>query len=357
VSVPSQKDYGDASDSTLVPSALRVFRHFAVDIDKMHITPMSYRPPVNGFYTSMSRRRQSPYPRGRGQKFEAVCTRGRATLLDDESAKHKSPQKDCTCGFYAHYKQSTDFYDSSSWGRDYVTNDLGQPRMANTVLVRAVCEVSGTTIAGWRGVRAEKMEIKAMAIDWGKYRSSSRPRYREDTDVYLKRGDLWSTTPYYPERVDIERDIITTAVARVADDYGVEFYERHEDMYADFPEQDVEALGIDTTPRARAVNGPGTVVFYQQMMAQAQAQADAAAAAARALQKLLDDIVPRQPRPRGLTADFAIVDELFSTPKQVRTHPKRPPVVPVTAYERALANKQQRPAPPGTGIDRRKRKL
>lgn len=358
----SQKDYGDAADKMLVPGSLRAFRHFAIDERYGIIAPMNYRPPapVGGFYMdSYQPRRETVYGPGYQRTFEARCIRRQGLFSwehDGPVQTHASPDRVCTCGFYAHYRQSEDFYPHVMWGREYFA-DLMQEHMGALIVMRAVVEISGTTVMGRKGVRAQKMQIKAMAVDWSKFRD---PRRRAEPPQF----EYWASTPsksfrdpYFELRVlrDDEPDpherhrVESAAEEIVVGRYGVEFYRSVEEMYRDHPEADVSALGID--PDAPA---PDPVEkSWGQVRRDLQRHQVAMYASAAKLSAAADDLRKQLSKILGVDTD------LTDTGGKPKREKKRTPKVEIDnpAFKRALLNKQQRSAPPGTGIDRRRGRL
>jgi hypothetical protein len=155
-------DYGNGRDPQLVPSTLRVYRHFRIDQGE-RLAPMSVQPA------------RYQYP---------VATRYTAQCLRDAygSSPHEAPHFSCACGFYASYRPTEDFYPGELWRR--APDD---PRSFHlTPIATAVCEVSGRVVMGTKGVRAQYMEIKALALDTSKYRMAdlvggqSSQKYRHD---------------------------------------------------------------------------------------------------------------------------------------------------------------------------------
>lgn len=340
----SANDYGTAdSQSQLVPSALTVYRHFAIDTLTRRITPMNYNPDT---YTGQ----KTLYKRGVNR---AVCARYGWWYADASTPdSHDSPDADCTCGFYAHYDPSTDFYPSTYWGREYMTL-YGRPEYRNVVIVRGVAEVTGKVVCGRLGVRAEKLEIKALAVDWAKYQGARDQRYQvEPYDVggYLppySSGSGWAKYLREPEyRVvstdEMERRDVKAHARHIAEAHDVLFYEDPSLMYAAWPKPDLSALGI-TEEKAPS---------YRDTFAMWSAQAAA--------------YVPTPPPPslkhwgkiKGQSATLAILDEAGVEITKVAVKDiDIDPIEPETVKEKALRLKRNRPAPPGSGIDRRRGRL
>lgn len=366
---PSQGDYGRAGDEALVPGTLRVYRSFLVDAKSGHLTPMNYHPQQLRYVHA---RGQMPYHPFRNRStdpsspYEATCTRspmGRAMV-----GEHETPDVNCTCGFYASYNQFTDFYPAFRWGRNY-TRMAGDSDFEDYYVVRAVCEVSGRVVMGSKGVRAGRMKIVAIAVDWAKYMKAPEIRYEEyySDDIYSfdKDDPFLSFVPRrrVVERESDDRGYVYDSAPRVADAYGVPLYTDQLKMYEDYPPQDVSHL-VDTSKPERPVDDytftlpPGSVHGYARgsvidpRMYNRQAASQAALYASstaglhqfrRAVQgtaaSLADTVRSAGKAMAGISADFVILDEVE------------------TARERALRLKKNRPAPPGTGIDRRRGKL
>lgn len=337
----SANDYGTAdSQSQLVPSALTVYRHFAIDTLTRRITPMNYNPESYAGQKTL-------YKRGVNR---AVCARYGWWYADASTPdSHDSPHAECTCGFYAHYDPNTDFYPGTYWGRDYATL-YGRPEFRNTVIVRGVAEVTGKVVCGRLGVRAEKLEIKALAVDWAKYQGSRERRYSVDPyDVggYLPHssGSGWAKYFREPEfRVtdsdELERRDVKAHARHIAEAHDVLFYEDSSLMYAAWPKPDLSALGITEEKP------------YRDTFAMWSAQAAA--------------YVPTPPPPslkqwgkiKGQSATLTILDEAGAEITKVAVKDiDIDPIEPETVKEKALRLKRNRPAPPGSGIDRRRGRL
>ena len=106
---------------------------------------------------------------------------------------------------------------------------------------------------------------------------------------------------------------------------------------------DVSALGVDTTPRPSVDLLSQQIQQYSQMFtAQQLAQVE------QAMQKAGRTF-------QQVAASFDVdVDLLFGKPKQKRRKPKGGTMP--EHLSRAIEAKRKRQAPPGSGIDRRKRK-
>jgi len=272
--------------------------------------------------------------------YHAECSRlyRQAVWWDGRAVEHKSPHPTCTCGFYASYDPDTDFYPSFRWGRAYARL-AGAEGYEDFAIVKAAVEVSGTVVMGRLGVRAEKMKILGIALDWSK--KFSEREAREYDWIYGRR------------RVDADSkdDARTVAEAHaLAFGYGAEFYGSVEDLVKAHPKADVSALGVDTTPREKPddhwtrlwANGFTRAsvppALTQQQILGAQKAMQRAAISLGEMRKALADAL-------GVDVNAT------STPK------RKPGGTMPDHARRALEAKQNRKAPPGAGIDRRKRKL
>lgn len=342
----SANDYGTAdSQSQLVPSALTVYRHFAIDTLTRRITPMNYNPDSYAAQKTL-------YGRGVNR---AVCARFGWWYADASTPdSHDSPDADCTCGFYAHYDPNTDFYPSTYWGREYMTL-YRRPEYRNVVIVRGVAEVTGKVVCGRLGVRAEKLEIKAIAVDWAKYQGARDRRYQIEPEPYDRgwstmRRDLYDEPEYRVVSTDeMERRDVKAHARHIAEAHDVLFYEDSSLMYAAWPKPDLSALGITEE------KGPA----YRDTFAAWYTQASSYAPSPP---------VPQAPslrkwgKVKGQQATVTILDECSKAGAEIIAKafdidldvidPK-----PETVKEKALRLKRERPAPPGSGIDRRRGRL
>jgi hypothetical protein len=202
----SQKDYGATGDGAeLVPGGLRVYRHYRISVDGLlRPTTTSYGNVQVGVnvaacmagesYLGFRGRPSCTQCGGRGFKVERRVVRTRATprvlelddflsttptyyptfdeyIVEDEvccdciNRKCNAPDIECTCGFYASYSPDTDFFSGSRamwWG-------VPKPP------IFAVAEASGRVLMGSKGVRAEKMEVKALAVDLSHITTNTGP--------------------------------------------------------------------------------------------------------------------------------------------------------------------------------------
>lgn len=367
---PDPKDYGQEGDATaLVPGSLVVYRHFQVDLEAGTLLPMNYRPPRRGRYHPPEFRdsRYRIFGDHANGTYTAECIKVSPSAYMAHAFKvgmgfkhEKSPTVWCTCGFYAHYDPETDFYPSHRWGRLY--NRLaGTEELANLVVVRAVCEVSGTVIMGTLGVRAEKVKILAFGIDWAKriqpsavdrYNFEQNRRYAEwmeSEGAPLGRGQF--SRKWGPDEVEDDAFVVTS-VERVAQSYGVKHYGRVSDMYADYPKPDVSALveeqpepepvpeqwefGFDTTPIGNAPVNWGRI---------------------STVKEVLGDIFGTQIALYSQGVKFDTRRARGPSPTQVWVDELMLPSSEATQFERVMLKKRNKSAPPGTGIDRRRGKL
>lgn len=230
--MPNRNDYGQPGDNTaLVPESLTVYRHFKLSISM----PNRLQGMGNSF----------PYDKPGIQ--ESLCTKyltstpgacadpSQSTRESRALTSHDSPELGCSCGFYAHYDPQTDFYDGATWTASpgrlrtdfklYLSNGGGSTSpFYRTIpspvpMVRSVVEMSGRVIMGRLGVRAQKMHIKAVAVDWTKC---------------ISFGSTMAT-----ER-EVENRLRSTARF-----LGAKFYVDFKDMYKAYPKPDLSALGIE----------------------------------------------------------------------------------------------------------------
>lgn len=366
--MPDQTDYGTSnSETTLVPQSLTVYRHFLVDTFNNIILRMGAIGSPSDRYRRAMRKDYHPGV----EVHEARCSVGARRYIQEAKHSTPAPQVNCHCGFYAHYDPATDFYRSIWWGRDYGKHFLADEEWGNDlVIVRAACEVQGKVIMGRLGVRAEKMRITGMAVDWAKHMwcngekpvpravdydfwGSPRPssgvsyyRFHDPWDMDWREGkpprgriraeDVWNYRDMSPQfTVKSEAEVIEDKVSHVAGRYGVKLWDSPDEMYAAHPKPDLSALGIE--PEApRTVDVSGLVASIKD--------------ASKALQTAMTQL-------QGASFTFSIST---NTPIPFLDEPKKVSLVKApkpTAMQRAIEAKKNRPAPPGTGIDRRKRKL
>jgi hypothetical protein len=315
--VPEARDYGISDGKTLVPGTLTVFRHYLADLrsgGNSHLLPMSAGSNPANVKTAWDR----PYPHS-GQ-WVAECGSPLGVLLHQVRPSlgedHKSPDVNCTCGFYASYDPATDFYPTFRWGGYHSNRD-------RRIIVRAVVEASGTVVMGRLGVRAEKMKVVALAVDWSKHVSGYTWEWMSDA---------------FPSLVDQARDekrAVRTRVHELAEElanlYGAKLYDTVFEMNEAHPKADISALGVDTSPRPH----PGEHFDWA-----------TAAIAGSSLNRQIAQQAAAYANVGGFTPVVrTVLDEAVA-------------VGDATPYEKALARKAKgKPAPPGTGIDRRRGKL
>lgn len=392
---PSQRDYGHKDSSTpLVPGSLTVFRHFTVDIKRGVIQPMSVQP-VN--WINYSRQMQMQAKGGDGlfgpyhvKPGPLVAGCNRTYLTAEVPRDHKSPDPRCTCGFYASYETETDFYPTVHWGNAWDRHAYDTPpgRETGFVIVRAAVEMSGTVVMGHRGVRAEKMTIKAIALDTSKWMSplDAERSARKEWWWYDPTYDLFNGSVAAAERTTtvskdeaaalqeqgyLEMDYARLQVRRIAERYGVQFFgDNVGRMEQAFPPADVAALGVDTSPPPprepqQNVISQGQVQLYGRAAKAAHSQQHGKSIIHELIEQVNKAIEADAKRARerqqvqarvagmmGVRADMVITDEALDVGIDIDGFPKVE-----TKKDKALRLKRERPAPPGTGIDRRRGKL
>lgn len=344
MSVP--KDYGvfsdDADATTLVPGVLTAYRHFALLPD--------------GRLGAMGHPERGDYPAG-GNEFEAACTSYVWTTRhkDDE----RVPLLSCRCGFYASYEQDADFYDGWYWHSVAAPSGFANafaiyPEQVGYTygMVRAVVEMSGRIVKGGLGVRAQKMKIKAISIDWAKHA--------------LPYSSEWGS-PSAGMRAAIRRETEEKykPLARAAANlYSVELYDSVADMHADYPQPDLSALGIDPVGY-RARKKAEAEEARRRLEEQAKKLSASLVALDEAIAKMSTAFTAPQAQVYSHLQDASITytgnltvtyDEVAKAVKDFLGDAETAPVAD-TPMQRAIEAKKNRPAPPGTGIDRRKRKL
>lgn len=153
-----QKEYGSFNDPVLVPTSLLVYRRFRLNYEGKLISMTSedsYSSApfdvMTGRFTAQCRKRFSPVG-FMHSVFPDEIEPGTYTT-------HSAPQVGCECGYYAHYSPNDNFFPDSKTFSDRAWH------VPMGTLFGAV-EVSGRTVCGSRGVRAEKMRIRALSFDW-----------------------------------------------------------------------------------------------------------------------------------------------------------------------------------------------
>jgi hypothetical protein len=320
---PGQHDYGTSGDgdTQLVPNTLTVYRHFKLDPFRGELFPMSY----SRSYVTYFRIQGAPV---KANHRSYVATQG---VHEAECSKwpdephHNTPKLDCTCGFYASYDPATDFYPYHEWFAPW-TGDT-EMTGAGYVVVKAAVEMSGRVVMGRLGVRAQKMKIAGLCVDWEK-----RHRARENDPVV---PDSW----------------IIDRVKAAAYAYGAKLYGNREAMVEAHGVADVEALGVDTTPRP---DDP-VEILRQQFQAYAQVATQQINAANQAFIDFQKALLSTLPDARVYIDTRNI--SFHAEQAKAKRPPKLPPKPLPPSVQAAIDRKRSRPAPPGTGIDRRKRKL
>jgi hypothetical protein len=226
------------------------------------------------------------------------------------------------------------------------------------IMVRAVVEVTGTVVMGSRGVRAEKMKIVAFAIDWDKYLSIREVMLQEEP---IEISTFADRDPVYLPNRRVETRFVrgepTTqvratsekAVIEVAEEVGAKFYRSVSDMYAEHPEPDLSGLGIEPAPSPVELEDPWSgwqspspfVSHLNRMRSSFQAQQVTYAATQKAIADLQQAL-------KGILD----ATEAATAPAPPRAKPRGMP----DRVWQALEAKRNKPAPPGSGIDRRKKK-
>ncbi|GHG10309.1 hypothetical protein [Streptomyces hydrogenans] len=359
-----QSGYGTAGQQQgvkLVPNALTAYRHFSMTSELgglPALVPMSpHTRAAQQVYHVPWRERSNGQPK----TFHAGC------VYEDKDSGYPhrrhpdspTPQRDCTCGFYAHYFDETDFYRSGRWFP--MGSEMHPP--GNQVLVRAVVELSGRIVMGYLGVRAERLTIKAIAVDWSK--ASGERRQRTELNSY---GRLHVTYGYDP--FDMNPDVIhdfEEAASDLAVVYGAKFYQDADKMYADHPQQNLSALGINAMTeeqlrQKRYREWRERMLREQEERRERERRLEFERAR---MQKARERVYLNGTLLQGVSFVGFTVDEAADVVEQTAGVSLKgladaysaPVVEPAAPFERALAAKKERPAPPGTGIDRRKRKL
>lgn len=340
----ARKDYGNADreGNKLVPAALTAYRHFRLILThrgEVRLTPM----------TGGDDERYMVYNDTSAEFFEAKCIPFATPFVGYGAwwkgrhpyhREHPTPSLECTCGFYAHYYPDTDFYEGEHWKLTKDTNDLTGVR----ITVRAVVEAAGRVVAGDLGVRAERIKVKALAVDWDKLLISA-----PDKDYPFSSG-IVSHRPADPIRDQLLIRNVKDVVTHGAYAYRAEFYDSADMMYADHPQQDLSALGINAMTmeqwkeRKRRDEERRVEEFQRRVWTYVSGRDWGSITTSQSgkssflTQRALDEIFG----PGTVTAMADSVDAAIAAD---------------TPMWRAILNKKNRPAPPGTGIDRRKRKL
>jgi hypothetical protein len=331
----SSKDYGKAGDeSVLVPSALRVYRHFKMNMVDALLRPCNMEEPAY----------QPGVAATDDGVFTAECLKYGTQLWPRVHENRGAPEVGCSCGFYAHYEPDDDFYpfhrwhvrrqSQPAWGYNGYGGggllDAGPWRVgASMAMVKAVCEVQGKVVMGSRGVRAAKLKVVAVAPDWSKWEDVSRTPFPESAcfddssmfDSSMSMAEYSAARQEWLERCRTPsreaRQAVTAAMRQLAENYQAKAYDDVEGMLADHPKPDLSALGVK--PAVETVDTSWTEYIHLSFH----------------------------------HLSFHHLSFYDEAPKAGATEMERL----TTAYERALAAKKNKPAAPGSGIDRRRGRL
>lgn len=237
---PSQRDYGhEGSETPLVPGSLRLYRHFRTVRNELY--PMNNSNGTNPY-------RRPAYMEAGPQVYVAECRKaisGTANWaqsvvtarLHIDTAHGESPAKNCSCGFYAHYEPTTDFYPDMDWNLALGDNFGDDQR----IIVKAVVEGIGRVVMGTKGVRSQKMKIVALAPDWTKYRSREWARELENALTYDQYRSLRDNPQSY-QPGEGERRRVHQLMSRIASDYGAQLFPHPDQLHETYPAQDVSEL-------------------------------------------------------------------------------------------------------------------
>lgn len=203
-----QKEYGSYNDPVLVPTSLLVYRRFRLSAEGQLKSMTGRDTGYRKEFVSLT-----------GQ-FEARCRKAQSTRvfhsvlyeeIEPYFPPHSAPEVGCECGYYAHYSPDDNFFPGEMTFSDRSFH-------APTGILFGAIEVSGKTICGSRGVRAERMKIRALSFDWATIRFFDGIRY---CDVQPK----W--TEYLQSRVE---------------QYDAKAYRSKEAIIEDFPRPDISEL-------------------------------------------------------------------------------------------------------------------
>lgn len=239
----SQEEYGVSDSTELVPTGLRVYRHYRIQENGILYPATAstwgiLEPGVNQAvchrvtWSDVARirpgKRNCKECYGYGyrveRRYRARPVGANPWVVNDDAGsplfsqwaedvevactcaelKCKAPDALCACGFYASYSPETDFFGNPTiWGV-----------MIPTVF--AVVEASGRVLMGSKGVRAERMELKAVAVDLRHAPTLGEPLWLRDQLQRLQLTSKLYDVPSYK-------------------------YDRHR-MVADFPQPDLSNL-------------------------------------------------------------------------------------------------------------------
>lgn len=218
-----QEDYGkEGSTSELVPNGLRTYRHYRVREDGTLYATVTVRDTVaRGVnhakcYAVPSARadKRCPDCSGRGYRNEVRARPPQGLgynwlndnwgipsfeydIIENKECeclrKCRTPVRACSCGFYASYSPETNFFKSllSGWSA------IPLPP------IFAAVEASGRVLMGSKGVRAERMEVKALALDLGHIKFGSVARAHSGEQFASEVTALMDTLRYAGERYGV----------------------------------------------------------------------------------------------------------------------------------------------------------
>ena len=254
-----QEDYN--GDAELVPSGLRVYRHYKMTGRRLGSTITSsphFEPGVNTAecyaVESTLADKHCETCAGRGVVYVRVPYRPgvRFNPFDIEPGfdsvvkmepckclrKCEAPNRNCTCGFYASYSPDTDFFAS----HNRPPGMYGVPAPP----VFAVVEASGRVLMGSRGVRAERMRVTAVCLDMGHINVAVAATLEMYRDILSSSYD-YSAGRFHPggpvRHYGETLDHLLYQLDGIAHEYGVKSYGRDLDrMIRDHPQPDLSHL-------------------------------------------------------------------------------------------------------------------
>jgi hypothetical protein len=132
--------FGSTDEPLWIPESLRVYRSFIakqwyVD-DDAELVACAWN-------------RETYDPTVRTYQAHCIYSDVEMHTLAAREGRDRCPLPECTCGYYAYYDQQ---------------RHGGSFRVARSVPLHGVVQVSGRVLMGTRGVRAEKMRIEALAL-------------------------------------------------------------------------------------------------------------------------------------------------------------------------------------------------
>jgi hypothetical protein len=261
VSMAHQSDYGKGSE--LVPAGLRCYRHYklnghtltaAVTVSDPVLPGVNYARCVAAEHT----RAKNGCPQCYGRGHIVTRTAPSPRVFDFYAQQNLDPQAifpevferrvdcecliqcnvprlECTCGFYASYDPQTNFFEEYAMqaGMGGLTVDLPP--------IFAVVEATGRVLMGTKGVRAEKMEVKAICVDLLHVRRPDRERRYVDVTSFSDFRTRW--IEYDPYREDESRERLERACDEIGTNYGIPSYGCNMNrMVADFPAADLSNI-------------------------------------------------------------------------------------------------------------------